>query len=50
MLSNAVHVSFRSISLVFLKIVAFIQLGIAGYKINGEQLFFPNAAQPEPAS
>jgi tungstate transport system substrate-binding protein len=26
------------------------QQAIAGYKINGEQLFFPNAAQPEPTS
>ncbi|GGJ27769.1 substrate-binding domain-containing protein [Neoroseomonas lacus] len=26
------------------------QAAIAGYKINGEQLFFPNAAQPEPTS
>lgn len=26
------------------------QDAIAGYRINGEQLFFPNAAQPEPAS
>lgn len=26
------------------------QAAIAGYKINGEQLFFPNAAQPEPVS
>lgn len=26
------------------------QTAIAGYKINGEQLFFPNAAQPEPVS
>lgn len=26
------------------------QEAIAGYKINGEQLFFPNAAQPEPTS
>jgi tungstate transport system substrate-binding protein len=26
------------------------QEAIASYKINGEQLFFPNAAQPEPAS
>jgi len=26
------------------------QAAIAGYKIDGEQLFFPNAAQPEPIS
>ena len=26
------------------------QAAIAGYKINGEQLFFPNAGQPEPVS
>jgi tungstate transport system substrate-binding protein len=26
------------------------QAAIAGYKINGEQLFFPNATQPEPTS
>ncbi|PZW42304.1 tungstate transport system substrate-binding protein [Humitalea rosea] len=26
------------------------QTAIAGYKINGEQLFFPNATQPEPVS
>ena len=26
------------------------QAAIAGYKIGGEQLFFPNAAQPEPVS
>jgi tungstate transport system substrate-binding protein len=26
------------------------QAAIAGYKINGEQLFFPNATQPEPVS
>lgn len=26
------------------------QRSIAGYQINGEQLFFPNATQPEPAS
>jgi tungstate transport system substrate-binding protein len=26
------------------------QAAIASYKINGEQLFFPNAGQPEPAS
>ncbi len=26
------------------------QAAIAGYRINGEQLFFPNAARPEPAS
>jgi len=26
------------------------QEAIAGYRINGEQLFFPNAAQPEPVS
>lgn len=26
------------------------QAAIAGYKINGELLFFPNAAQPEPVS
>jgi tungstate transport system substrate-binding protein len=26
------------------------QAAIASYKINGEQLFFPNAAQPEPTS
>ncbi len=26
------------------------QAAIAAYKINGEQLFFPNAAQPEPTS
>jgi tungstate transport system substrate-binding protein len=26
------------------------QQAIAGYKIGGEQLFFPNAAQPEPTS
>ena len=26
------------------------QTAIAGYRINGEQLFFPNAAQPEPVS
>lgn len=26
------------------------QQAIAAYRINGEQLFFPNAAQPEPAS
>jgi tungstate transport system substrate-binding protein len=26
------------------------QEAIAGYKINGEQLFFPNATQPEPVS
>jgi tungstate transport system substrate-binding protein len=26
------------------------QRSIAGYRINGEQLFFPNAAQPEPVS
>ena len=26
------------------------QAAIAGYRINGEQLFFPNAAQPEPVS
>lgn len=26
------------------------QQAIASYKINGEQLFFPNAAQPEPTS
>ena len=26
------------------------QAAIAGYKINGEQLFFPNAKQPEPVS
>jgi tungstate transport system substrate-binding protein len=26
------------------------QAAIAGFKINGEQLFFPNAAQPEPIS
>lgn len=26
------------------------QAAIAGYRINGEQLFFPNAAQPEPTS
>jgi tungstate transport system substrate-binding protein len=26
------------------------QAAIAGYRINGEQLFFPNADQPEPAS
>ena len=26
------------------------QAAIADYKINGEQLFFPNAAQPEPTS
>ena len=26
------------------------QAAIAGYRINGEQLFFPNATQPEPTS
>jgi len=26
------------------------QAAIAGYRINGEQLFFPNATQPEPVS
>ena len=26
------------------------QAAIASYKINGEQLFFPNAGQPEPGS
>ena len=26
------------------------QAAIAAYKINGEQLFFPNATQPEPTS
>jgi tungstate transport system substrate-binding protein len=26
------------------------QAAIAGYKINGEQLFFPNATRPEPTS
>jgi tungstate transport system substrate-binding protein len=26
------------------------QAAIADYKINGEQLFFPNATQPEPTS
>ena len=26
------------------------QEAIASYRINGEQLFFPNAAQPEPHS
>ena len=26
------------------------QAAIAGYKINGEQLFFPNAERPEPES
>ncbi|MFN8891929.1 MAG: substrate-binding domain-containing protein, partial [Alphaproteobacteria bacterium] len=26
------------------------QAAIAGYRINGEQLFFPNADKPEPAS
>lgn len=26
------------------------QAAVAGYRINGEQLFFPNAAQPEPVS
>jgi len=26
------------------------QTAIAGYKINGQQLFFPNATQPEPGS
>ena len=26
------------------------QQAIASYKINDEQLFFPNAAQPEPTS
>ena len=26
------------------------QEAIAGYKVNGEQLFFPNAERPEPAS
>lgn len=26
------------------------QRSVAGYRINGEQLFFPNAAQPEPVS
>lgn len=26
------------------------QAAVAGYRINGEQLFFPNAAQPEPGA
>jgi tungstate transport system substrate-binding protein len=26
------------------------QAAIAGHKIEGEQLFFPNAARPEPTS